>query len=317
MLQPIVKTLLAAIAAMLFAPPGFSWDDNGHKITGYIAWQRMSPQAREKVIRILRTAPEESDIATFYVVYGPKSEDLKRLEYFMFMPTWADVIRDRSFPVRYEKFHRGDWHYKSQFWRRVNGQVEMNVEKKADGQATEKLAEFDKAMRNPSLSDAEKAVAIAWFLHIGGDIHQPLHTSSRQTDVEPNGDVGGNTFQLTPEGTKREDQLNLHWFWDSIVGRNIPFRDDMSEFHYLRNIAESMMARYPYDNRSSLLFLGDYEKWKTESFFLATTEVFNDELKRFVLPGDRYVRNAYRVSEERLAMAGYRMGDTLNEIFGK
>lgn len=292
-----------------------AWDDIGHKITGYIAWQRMSPKARENVIKILRTAPEDSDISTFFMAYGPKNEELKRLDYFMFIPTWADVVRDRAFPVRFGKYNKSDWHYTSTFWRQVDGKAVLEPRKAPDGQAVVQLVEFDKVMRAVAVSDADKAVAIAWFLHLGGDIHQPLHTSSRQTDREPEGDRGGNSFLLTPEGTKRGDEVNLHWFWDSIVGRNVPYNAGHCESDYVRAVAESMMARYGFDSEKGNLALAKYADWQKESFALATTDVFRSDLKRFETPSDAYRRNAYSVAEARLTLAGYRMGETLNEIF--
>lgn len=312
-----ISSIFAAILAMASFSAVHGWDDVGHKITGYIAWKRMTPEARERVIKILRAAPEDSHLSAFYFAYGPRTEAEKRLDFFMLVPTWADIVRDRAVPIRYEKYHRSTWHYSDTFWRKVDGNVEIITDKEPGGQGVVKLNEFDKIMRDTSAGDAEKAIAIAWFLHVAGDLHQPLHTSGRHTELEPNGDQGGNLFLLTPEGTPRNEQVNLHWFWDSIVGRNVPYREGMSEFHYIKDIAESILTRYPYDNRSSLMLLGSYDKWQFESFSLATTDVFNEELKRFVMPGDRYLRNAYRVSEERLAMAGYRMADTMNEIFGK
>lgn len=295
----------------------FAWDDVGHKITGYIAWQRMSPAARENVIKILRAAPEDSDISTFFMGFGPKSDEEKRLEYFMFMPTWADVVRDRAFPVRYGKYNKSDWHYTSTFWKQIGGKAEFDAGRAPDGNAVAKLAEFDKVMRDAAVSNADKAVALAWFLHLGGDIHQPLHTSSRVTDREPEGDRGGNWFLLTPEGTKRDDQVNLHWYWDSIVGRNVPYRSGLCEGDYVRNVAESMMLRYSFDTEKSRLELTKYSDWQKESFALAVSDVFRSDLKRFETPSDSYRRNAFAVSEQRLTMAGYRMGETLNEIFGK
>ena len=64
------KVIYVLISAILLAVPAFAWDDVGHKITGYIAWQRMSPQARENVIRILRTAREDSTLGIYYQPYG-------------------------------------------------------------------------------------------------------------------------------------------------------------------------------------------------------------------------------------------------------
>ena len=36
------------------------------------------------------------------------------------------------------------------------------------------------------------------FIHYVGDIHQPLHATSRYTSQYPEGDRGGNSFALTP-----------------------------------------------------------------------------------------------------------------------
>ena len=77
------------------------------------------------------------------------------------------------------------------------------------------------------------------------------------------------------------------------------------------------MVRYPFDSEKSSLMLGDYAGWQKESFAYANSDVFRSDLKRFETPSDAYRRNAYAVSEQRLVMAGYRMGETLNEIFGK
>ncbi|MGD9629506.1 MAG: S1/P1 nuclease [Pyrinomonadaceae bacterium] len=311
------RLLFTAFFLTFLFTNAYSWDDTGHKITGYIAWQRMNPTAREKVIKLLRSAPEDSQLSTFFMAYGPRPDEAKRFDYFVFVPTWADVVRDRAFPVRYEKYHKSNWHYSDTFWRQVNGKVELITEKQPGGQGVAKLIEFDKVMRDAAAKDSDKAIAIAWFLHIGGDLHQPLHTSGRHTDREPNGDQGGNLFLLTPQGTKREDQVNLHWFWDSIVGRNVPILPFENEGDYIRKIAESYMVRYPFDSLKGGLMTGNYPGWQKESFALANTDVFRSDLKRFETPTDAYRRNAYAVSEQRLVMAGYRMGETLNEIFGK
>lgn len=309
----------AAIVVLLtISISGLAWDDVGHKVSGYIAWQRMSEKTRERVIKILRAAPEDSHLSAFYMNYGPQPLAHRQLDYFSMVPTWADVIRDNSFPVRNKKYHQGNWHFSDIYWRQTaTGDVEYLTDKKPEGLGLEKLIEFDKVMRSADASDAEKAIAIAWFMHIGGDLHQPLHTSGRHTDKEPNGDRGANLFMLSPEGAKRDEQVNLHWYWDSIIGRNFAMLANECESDYIRRISEAAMQRYPHANHSARLMLGEYERWKQETFSFAPTDVFNEELKRNVMPGDRYLRNAFRVSEERIAMAGYRLGDTLEAIFGK
>lgn len=295
--------------------PAMAWDDVGHKITAYIAWQRMTPQARENVIRILREAPEDSNLAAFYMNYGPEPEATRKREYFELVATWADIVRDRNFETRYKKYHKGNWHYADTFWKQIDGKVVTQTSTEEGGQAVNRLVAFDKTIRDASASDKEKAIAIAWIMHLGGDIHQPLHTSARVTDLEPKGDQGGNLFLLSPQGTPRADQVNLHWFWDSIVGRNYPLKGEMCDREYVESIAERMTKKYPFAKVQNRLELGNYDAWQKESFAFNNTDVFSPDLKRFETPSTGYKRNAYRVAEQGLTLAGYRLGETMNAVF--
>ena len=312
----IKKAIFITFLTILTVFPAKGWDDVGHKITGYIAWQRMSPQTREIVIKILRAAPEDSQLGTFYKFYGPESDDTKKLEYFMFVPSWADVVRDRAFDTRYKKYHHSNWHYSDTFWKQVNGNVELLSGFEEGGLAVAKLVEFDAVIRNSSASNADKAIAIAWILHLGGDIHQPLHTSARVTEMEPKGDQGGNLFLLSPAGAARDSQLNLHWFWDSIVGRNIPFKGNICERDYIEMIAKKMIKKYPFAGFQNKLNLGKYGDWQKESFAYNNIMVFSPDLKRNELPSEKYKKNAFKLAESQLALAGYRLGETLNAVFG-
>ena len=50
-------------------------------------------------------------------------------------------------------------------------------------------------------------------MHYVGDIHQPLHASTRVDSKYPTGDRGGNNFPVTPK-----DGINeLHAVWDSLL----------------------------------------------------------------------------------------------------
>jgi hypothetical protein len=167
-----------------------------------------------------------------------------------------------------------------------------------------------------SAPDAQKAIAIAWLEHLIGDIHQPLHTSARVTESEPKGDQGGNLFLLTPQGTPRDKQENLHWLWDSMVDRNIPNSKNECDADFLDPIAGKIMKKYPYEKLRGRLAPGDFGAWIKESLAEAQTEVFSPDLKRFEMPSKKYMKKGLEVAEMRLALAGYRMGDLLEQVFG-
>ena len=309
------KLICAAFIATFVSVSAFGWDDVGHKITSYIAWQRMSPAARENVIRILRSAPEDSHLSALYLSSGPESDETKKLTYFMLTSTWADIVRERSFENRYKKYHKGNWHYDDIFWKQVSGKVELLKGFEEGGVAVPKLAEFDKVIRDASASDKEKAIAIAWIMHLTGDLHQPLHTSARVTESEPKGDQGGNLFLISPQGSPRDKQVNIHWYWDSIIGRNIPIKGDTSERHYILPIAQRIMKKHTFAALGGGMKLGDYSGWRDESFALNPTDVFSADLVRFTMPSEKYKRRAFQVAERQLALAGYRLGETLNRVF--
>jgi len=71
---------------------------------------------------------------------------------------------------------------------------------------TWELGELISALKN-SRAPEPNGGAVSWslgdsfnlrlFIHYVGDIHQPLHATSRFTTNHPDGDTGGNLFTLT------------------------------------------------------------------------------------------------------------------------
>ncbi|MFN6962229.1 MAG: S1/P1 nuclease [Pyrinomonadaceae bacterium] len=312
-----VFLLLAAITAAL-STPALAWNDVGHKITAYIAWQQMTPDVRERVIKILLESPEDAQLSTFYVPQGGRSDEAVRREFFMLASTWADIVRDRKFANRYKKYHHSNWHYSDTFWRvGADGKIEFLPAPDEGGLAVEKMQDFAKQLAAANVPDAQKAIAIAWLEHLIGDIHQPLHASARVTDLEPKGDQGGNLFLLTPKGTPRDKQENLHWFWDSIVVRYSPRKNDAADADYVDPIARQIMKRYPPARFQATLKAGDFQAWQKESLDRAIKDVFTADLRRGEMPSRAYTKRAFQTAEERLALAGYRMAAVLNGALAK
>ncbi|MCY7375479.1 MAG: S1/P1 nuclease [Pyrinomonadaceae bacterium] len=310
-----VKFLFLVIINIAFVFSASAWDDTGHKLTTYIAWEQMSPAARERAIKILLSAPEDSDLSVFYL-QDSRSAAAKQRELFMIASTWADIVRDKDFKNRYAKYHKGDWHYADTFWRVTDGKVDVIKDfAEPKGKAVEQLFAFDKLLRDAAASDADKAVALAWILHLGGDIHQPLHTSARVTEDDPKGDQGGNRFSLAPKDATGDARLNLHWFWDSIIGRNTARQNDACDSDYLPPIAQEIMKKYPAAKMQNRLKSGKFDEWQQEGFQIASTKLYPASLKFGEAPSEQYKKMAFDVSEEQIALAGYRLGAMLNQIF--
>jgi hypothetical protein len=84
----------------------------------------------------------------------------------------------------------------------------------------ERLEHFKTFLADTSQPAADRAIGLAWVLHLVGDVHQPLHCSARVTIREPAGDKGANDFKLDSKNK------NLHAYWDSMIGKAIPRRSN-------------------------------------------------------------------------------------------
>jgi osmotically-inducible protein OsmY len=311
-----VKTFFFFVIVVISAASVRAWDDTGHKLTAYIAWEQMTPQARAAAAKILLSAPEDSDLSVFYM-QDSRTAAARQRELFMIAATWSDIVRNKDFKNRYAKYHHGTWHYLDTFWRESKGKVELVTDLKSDEEnAVERLFAFDKILRDASAADADKAIALAWVLHLGGDIHQPLHDSARVTKFDPKGDQGGNLFMLSPKGAKGDERVSLHWYWDSIVGRNIPRVNDACDSDYLPAIARQMINKYPSSRMRNRLEIGQFDRWQQEGFQIASTKLYPASLKFGEMPSENYKKMAFEIAQEQIALAGYRLGEMLNQIFG-
>ncbi len=303
----------ACVMLLCHALPVFGWDEAGHKITAYIAWQQMTPAARERAVKLLLAAPEDSHIASYYMSYGSQSQEVRKRDFFVLISTWADIIKDRSFTNRYKRYNQSNWHYSDTFWMWQDGKPEIVDSGTETGKALEKIVEFVGVVRGTA-PDAEKAVALAWLTHLIGDIHQPLHAAARVTAGNEKGDQGGNLFLLTPKGTPRAEQDNLHRLWDGIIERSTPNENNLCDMAYLMPIADGIMRQHPAAAFRDRMKIDSVSAWQRESFDLATTEAYRG-IQFWEPPSDRYKAKALKIAEEQLALAGYRMGEVFNRAF--
>lgn len=86
------------------------------------------------------------------------------------------------------------------------------------------------------------------LIHYVGDVHQPLHATSRVNHDYPAGDRGGNNVPLP----KYETVDNLHEFWDSAGYefdgyQTLPYSD--ADWETLGENVKRIRAAYPMDAR--------------------------------------------------------------------
>jgi hypothetical protein len=291
--------VIMPVLIVLSVLPARAWDETGHKVAAYIAWQRMTPEARQAVSNLLRYAPPRSNLLEL----RPASDD--GMVHFMRASYWPDLVRNQAFPERFETYHRAAWHFTNIYWEEsAEGVVIREDLDPAEINVVERLYRLEELARTDLVTRAQKAVLIAWLAHLAGDIHQPLHASSRITSAEPQGDRGGNLFEL-------EGEDNLHAYWDRALYDAFERQVGETEVDYVARIASSLMSAHA--PPSDVDF--DYQDWAERSFQIASRDLY-DEIARGEEPSIAYQEMAQATAAESVTLAGYRLGELMNAIFG-
>ncbi len=274
-----------------------------------IAWERMTPQARAAATALLQSAPVDSGIAALRPTIGSVEEQDRAL--FLRAACWADDVRTGP---RKAGYHQPFWHFTDFFWEQATPEAtrRQRPDVPLHGELVARLPALERSMRELKTSPAispSKGTDLAWFLHLMGDIAQPLHCSGRITATEPDGDQGGNLFFLSPaDAAAGRRPVNLHFFWDHVIEREFGENADASR------VAAEIVARHPQTLQTQLQ-LGQYERWARTSQRLAARVAYPPTLARDAEPSAEYRERVKRVSERVMALAGYRLGETLNAAF--
>ena len=131
-------------------------------------------------------------------------------------------------------------------------------------------------------TDELKSYDLTWLLHLIGDVHQPLHATTRITQIDLQGDAGGNKVKLSGDA-----DFNLHAYWDDVPGvsdsqfcakkvhcveRAGVIGNAISNMPLWRSMLNAAPASGAQDLKTSV--------WVQESFQAAQTSVYQAPLAR-------------------------------------
>lgn len=294
------------------AGPVQAWNGVGHEVVGRIAWDNMTTQARRKAVDLMLTAPDNSQLRTFFSRDGNRPVAEREREFFYTATTWSDFVRPGSGkPPSLTQYHKRDWHFINFFWRQSNGTAQDDP-RPTVGEILDRLQSFSADLTRSTdpaeHQDLHPSLKLAWLLHLSGDVHQPLHASARITRSEPNGDKGGNDFKLNGNN-------NLHSYWDNIIEDTFRRRRGESEDDYINRLAGTAVVHHPKSEFDDLMQPGEFRNWAQGSLRTAQEEVYPSTLRRNRKPSARYAEMAYQESEQAVALAGYRLAMLMNAIF--
>ena len=174
------------------------------------------------------------------------------------------------------------------------------------------------ALSAPHTSKDVKSYDLVWLVHLVGDVHQPLHCVSRFDAEDRGGDRGGNSVKITgnsqppvcddprycPFGPPNE----LHAFFDDITGSG-----------YATEPAEKAASLLPKPDAAKAI-VRDEKVWIQEGFELAQSAIYVSPIGIGQGPftiSAAYQTAAQQLGEQRIALAGSRLANLLNDALGK
>lgn len=165
------------------------------------------------------------------------------------------------------------------------------------------------------------SIMLRYFLHLVGDIHQPLHTvaffAKDLFDGKiKNGDQGGNLIPIHDIFGKGE--TNLHSLYDNAFNSfeygklDFPYSADLND--QIHSQARYLEKLYPEEHFGDLLNVLDVNQWAQEGFEIAENFIYS-QVELFPMMSPEYALLGKKICQERMALAGYRLFRLLKMIF--
>ncbi|RLV61194.1 S1/P1 Nuclease [Parashewanella curva] len=259
--QKIGCLLVSGLMCGMGISNSYAHGQNGHRIIGEIGQLNLTPKAKQKIMAIT------------------DSQSLAKLS------TWPDEIRSSGMWD-----HASPWHY-------ISADTEADLtgsNRNPRGDILSTLNTLEQKLKNPRLSKKEKWQSLAFFVHMVGDLHQPLHVGFAE-------DRGGNKVKVK----WFNEHSNLHRVWDTHLIDN----QKLSYKEYVEFLPVSKKEKLKWQQ-------GTFLDWAKESLrYREQTYKFDRVEKGIPKLGYKYIYNNRELSEQRLKQAGIRLAYKLNQIF--
>ncbi|MBS0358241.1 MAG: S1/P1 nuclease [Proteobacteria bacterium] len=268
--------------------PVMAWNATGHRIVANIAYQHLTPQAKNFIQESLYPAQSHASLNTRFANAA----------------VWADFIKSKGI----KKYNK--WHYIDIPYQRGLDEAKAPMLPNIRSALAQSIAK----LKDRTLSQSERVFYLRFLIHLVGDAHQPLHCSTLYDPMFPQGDAGGNLYLL-----KNAYGESLHGFWDRGLGllgnpyKSYAWKRENAKMLRTkkRNLIEKLQQKFP---ESLLLEAKDLnpEHWIAESHQLAESFVYSVPVH--TSPSRTYVKKGKEVVQRQLVLAGYRLAYLLNEI---
>lgn len=321
-----LSAALGTILALAGSAASFGWNATGHEVVALVAWDNMSPAARERATQLLKEHPQYNLFLINKSVSDP-AEAAKTT--FALAATWPDIVRSTTLSPKNHLYHHPYWHYSdtpyvSDDYPPGAAEPKMPSDKWEPGDEPQNLFQaYHKVkaeLADPKVKEEDKAIDLAWIEHVVGDIHQPLHAVSWYSKEYPHGDQGGNLVIININGHID----GLHWTWDGMLGGYEPMN-----YRVMEEIAGKAEKENPASGFTDQIKDLTVTDWAAESFKASKEIVYAGghlpHITKAQLQEDRltpvpelpkeYMEKAVPLAKQRAALAGYRLAAVLNDLF--
>lgn len=157
---------------------------------------------------------------------------------------------------------------------------------------------------NSNDEDGLKCYDLAWVANLMGELHQPLHCSTRFSAVHPGGDKCGREVKLCASPCTD----NLHDYWDGLMGTE-------SDLQAGLDLGKSLLR---VQGLPELFEDVDVDRWLKESANVAATAVYTpvvvseDDAGHIVTLTADYRKDATETAKRQVVLAGNRLAEVLN-----
>ena len=162
----MLRTLFISLLCLLGTTRALAWGQKGHDVVAYIAECNLTPEAAEKIDKILGGAS---------MVY------------------WANWLDSASHTPEYA--YTATWHYANV----DEGFTYETMTKNPDGDIVEAIDRIVAELKNGQLDPAQEQLYLKMLIHLVGDLHQPMHTghlSDRGGNSVPYGSSVGRAISM-------------------------------------------------------------------------------------------------------------------------
>jgi len=315
MFKYAVGWLVALSVVFMLTAPASAWNNHGHMLVAYLAYQQLHPQQQAKADALVRLNPL---IARWRQQVAALPASQRSAAIFALASTWPDIIKTDA-THHDDGLDGGDRPPLGPGATRNTGYSDLARHKywhfvdtpfTADGSAlpalpvpnvVDRISAFRATLASTGAAaaqDSVKSYDLVWLLHLVGDLHQPLHAATRVSTSQPNGDHGGNSVMLC-SGCKDR----LHGFWDGVLGN-----DDTPVG--IVSVAKSMHVA----TGAQAADLNP-RRWADESLGLAKSDIYHSPIGAGGGPftvDNVYRQNAQKIAIARVTLAAARLAAVLN-----